>query len=334
MKKIITSIFLIVLFPALNLKAQFHSGMCYTFDVSTATLPGFPLGFTNIIFDSTMQDEGNYLVPVYNSWSFDFAGTSYGKVVVSTNGWLALVPDTTTVIPPSISPLPVNQLSNNMTGFPIIAPLWDDNKTIVVSWIPTLTNELWVRWSSKWNNSDSTYVTFASCKLDGNDGSITFYYANLPSYTPMAPHASIGVAGTVPGEFYSLNVTAGNNAYADSVNENVDIGMGGPTTMRPNNATFVFSKCLVSGVEDAATAGFRAYSTNGKVMIDWQQMNGGSGVFQLFDITGREVLRKSERVNAGKNSITMDAYKLRSGIYYLAATVNDVHVSRRIILER
>ena len=335
MKKTITFLFLIFLAPFTSLMAQFPSGMCFNFDVSSTPIPSFPIGFANIIPPTSDQDEGVFLLSNIPNWSIDFAGSTYGSVAISTNGWLALLPDTTTVIPASILPFPNNDLSNNSTGYPIVAPLWDDLSTIIMSWVvPSGSNELWVRWSSKWDNSNSasgTPITYI--KLDGNNNSISYYYSNYPAYIPTNPSASIGIAGGVTGEFYSVSATASNNAYADSVNENTDIGMGGPTTMRPYNTTFVFSQCLVSGIDEAHPIAFNAFVAGGKLRLNLLSRQDGPGSLQLFDITGKLARKESVLVSSGKSQLQMDVSGLRSGIYFLVVAVNDVRLTKRIVLE-
>lgn len=230
-------------------EAQLASGMPHLFSVSTAALPPFggvaPPPMTNIILTSpprsvSQTDEWDSLVaPI--GWSFTFAGMVYTKLVVSSNGWLALMPSSTTVIPPTIpNALPNNLLSNNTTGFPIIAPLWDDIATSAISYLVN-TNALWIRWACKWDKNNTANASpLVYAKLDGADNSITFYYGNFPAYVPTSPSATIGLAGTCIGDFYSVNCTSQNTAFIDSIVENTTIGIDTSVNFRPYNCAFIF----------------------------------------------------------------------------------------------
>src|SRR5688572_29091692 len=76
-----------------NIKAQGASGIPHLFSVTAATPPAVP----------TVPAPINFVVPAANidelttlitpaGFSFVFGGITYTKIVVSTNGWLALVP--------------------------------------------------------------------------------------------------------------------------------------------------------------------------------------------------------------------------------------------------
>ena len=169
-------VLLLILATSITAEAQLAVGIPHTFSVTAVTPPVFPAGSVNIIPAGALADESiNLNSPVAGTWNFNFAGVNYGKVAVSTNGWLALLPAAAVVIPATVTPLPANSLSTNPTGYPIIAPLWDDLSTSIISWVvPAASNTLWVRWSVKWDKTNATTSSLFYVKLDGNLNTTTF----------------------------------------------------------------------------------------------------------------------------------------------------------------
>ena len=227
---------------------QNATGMPYAFSVSTAAIPVFPGGASNVFLTppfrvANQSDEWDSLVAPAG-WNFTFANVTCNKFVLSSNGWLALIPNSVATIPASFSgnAYPNNLLSNNTTGYPIIAPLWDDMASVIISFVvPAATNTLWVRWSLKWNSTNAATGALVYVKLDGNTNTITYYYPNL-AYSPVGASASIGIAGSCPGDYYSVYSTSSNTAYVDSTNENGMIGNSGlPPEVRPLNVTYIFT---------------------------------------------------------------------------------------------
>jgi hypothetical protein len=234
--------FLLLIGNFQSAQAQLALGIPYNFSVAGAP-PAFPGGATNILVPAANVDEWDTLLAPAG-WTFNFAGLTYTKVVVSSNGWLALVPGAVGVnpLPWPANSNPNNQLSANATGFPIIAPLWDDLATALVSYVVT-GGQLWVRWTVKWQKTAGANQSLFYVKLDGNAGvnTITFYYPNI-AYTPVTPSASIGIAGICTGDYYSVFSTSGNTAYVDSASENTDIGLNAsPPNVRPVNVSYIFT---------------------------------------------------------------------------------------------
>ena len=212
---------------------------------------GLPFGFgvtptaVNIVVPVTInmltlhaaaqQDElDTLLAPGAGLMSINFGGIVYDRVVVSTNGWLALVPSSAGL--PLLNPFPpnpVNSLSTNALGYPVIAPLWDDLSTSVIqyNWTsPILT----VKWTGKWDKTNATGTNAFGVKIDGTTGLVTFFY-NTVAYVPTFPSASIGIAGVCTGDFTSVNVTSASTAVSDSVTEFAAIAT------RPNNVNYIFT---------------------------------------------------------------------------------------------
>ena len=210
---------------------------------------GLPFGFgvtptsTNIVGPVTInmltlhaaaqQDElDTLLAPA--GMSVNFGGIVYDRVAVSTNGWLALVPSSAGL--PLLNPFPpnpVNSLSTNALGYPVIAPLWDDLSTSVIQYnwtAPVLT----VKWTGKWDKTNASGTNAFGVKIDGTTGLVTFFY-NTVAYAPIFPSASIGIAGVCTGDFTSVNVTSATTAVSDSVTEFAAIAT------RPNNVNYIFT---------------------------------------------------------------------------------------------
>jgi hypothetical protein len=232
---------LVCLFFTVIAKGQLASGIPFTFSTAL-TPPAFPVaGTTNILMTAANQNEYDTLIAPAG-FNFIFCGKTYTKIVLSTNGWMALCPNSVSSIPPSIpDAMPLNSLSTNSTGFPLIAPLWDDLSSNLIS-LNFTNNALWIRWTIRWNYQSPTAASsLMYLKLDCINNSITFYYPNNTTYIPTSPSASIGIAGECPGDFYSVNTTSPTAAYIDSVIENTNIGQNGANDMRPYNCQMTFT---------------------------------------------------------------------------------------------
>ena len=237
-------IFILLLFTStVKVKGQLASGMPFSFSV-TPTVAASP-AWTSIPVPGSFIDEWDTLL-VPAAWSFVFAGVTYNKVVVSSNGWVALIPAASAAVNPLPYPansLPNNLLSNNTTGFPIIAPLWDDLSTSLVRWNVT-GNTLSINWFVKWQKGNLTANTgLIWIDLNGTLGlnTIGFHYINSAAYAPLTPSASIGIAGPCTGDFYSVSCQSALAATTDSSVENTNIGLGTPNNFRPNNVNFLFT---------------------------------------------------------------------------------------------
>src|SRR5436190_6005107 len=109
--------------------AQPGVGISFTFS-SLSSFIAYPTAAPNVnqIVPAANQDDYGYLfAPV--GMNVTFAGNTYQKIVVSTNGWVALVPNSVAAIPASLSGgnyQASNQLATYAGGYPILAPYWDD----------------------------------------------------------------------------------------------------------------------------------------------------------------------------------------------------------------
>ena len=243
MNKIFTSIIIGFLFFWANSNGQSASGIPFSFSVSTPS-PVVP-AWTNLFAPSGVADEWDTLL-VPAGWSFVFSGIAYNKVVISSNGWVALIPTSapnTNPLPYPANSLPNNNLSNNTTGFPIIAPLWDDLGTSLVRWNITGTT-LSISWSVKWQkNIVTAYTNLFWIELNGGAGvnTIGYHFTLNAAYAPLTPTASIGIAGICPGDFYSISCQSALTATIDSTVENTNIGIGTANNFRPSNVNYLFT---------------------------------------------------------------------------------------------
>jgi hypothetical protein len=264
-------VLVLLLFVTEKANAQLASGIPHTFS-AVAGVPALPGGTINLVPALATQNEWDTLVDPAAAWSFNFAGTTYDKFLISSNGWLALIPGS---VPPPVWPAfllppnPTNQLNNNTTGYPIIAPLWDDNSTSLARYA-VAGNILWVVWTSKWQSANAASLTFF-VSLDGNTNTIKFYYQNTAYTQTAGSTASIGISGVCVGDFYSVYSTAATTAYVDSVTENTNIGTNAVSpNIRPQNVTYTFTPNLNDACANAkdlgvanATCTFKTYSTGG-----------------------------------------------------------------------
>jgi hypothetical protein len=215
--------------------AQPGVGLTYTFQNAAgfAAFPVPPPAITTQLNTATPDDNG-YLLPIGGSVKFN--GQTYTQFVVSSNGWLALIPASWAGpgVPPSLSAgnfLSTNSLSTYAGGYPLIAPYWDDIATNSFRYVFN-NGALWVQWISKIDKTNTTASQLFWVRIDGTTGVINFYY-NSNAYTIFGtPSASIGIASGCAGEYYSYNTLA---TYADSTIETNNI------STRVSNATYTFT---------------------------------------------------------------------------------------------
>ncbi|MCE3260119.1 MAG: hypothetical protein K0S12_1760 [Bacteroidetes bacterium] len=143
-------------------------------------------------------------------FNFQFGCTTYTSFAVSSNGWL-------TFNNGAFSSDPTNDLPNNTTMRPGIAPLWDDlcynNNTFpppcgyaVSGTAPNRT--LTVQWRrAYWKilGGSPGGISF-QVKLMESTNRIEMLYAQETG-SLNAPSASIGLAGVATGDYYSVNTT-------------------------------------------------------------------------------------------------------------------------------
>lgn len=133
--------------------------------------------------------------------------------------------------------LPTNSLATYAAGYPIAAPLWDDLNCTAISFSIGATTT--IRWTAKWDKNNASGAGFFGVCFS-NSNNIYFFYPNVTYTTTGSPSASIGLAGTCTGDFYSMTPTAATTATIDSVTENNNINplSGG---FRPNNIMYMWN---------------------------------------------------------------------------------------------
>ncbi len=240
MKKLYTKctlLFLVIFCSTFSkLAAQPGIGISYVFTnaVGTTAYPAAAPNVNQIVPIANQNDFGYLFAPA--GMSVRFAGVTYTQIVVSTNGWVALIPTGVGAVPASLSAggyLNTNSLSTYNGGYPIIAPFWDDLATSQISYNFT-GGALWVRWTAKIDNTNATAANLFWVKIDGATGAVSMYYSNAAYVITGSPTASIGIAGVCTGDYYSYNFPAA-ATYADSTIETSNIAT------RPANATYNFT---------------------------------------------------------------------------------------------
>lgn len=215
MKKHLQFLFLFVfaIFISDESKAQFS----YTFTAvgGAYTANSAPL---TVVHGANVDD--NISAAINIGFTFNYRCTNYTQFKVSSNGWLTL----NTAVAGSNA---WNDLNNSFDR-PIIAPLWDDIATGAAGEVNyKLTGAspnriLTIEWKEmEWYYAASPWALSFQCKLYETSNNIEFIYTRNgnATFNVVSPSASIGISGTVAGEFYSLqDVTA--SPVVSTVTEN------------------------------------------------------------------------------------------------------------------
>lgn len=237
--KILLPAILLLFFSSLKTMPQLASGIPFQFFAVDSISPALTPTLINL---STRQahfrDEFDTLLTIPFAFDFEFACERYSKIILSTNGWLALAPISMTSLPPyfSNSALPNNSLSTYSGGIPLIAPLWDDDSCTAL-YYGIQANILTVKWLLKWDKTNTgTYTSLVWVVLNPNTGTIEFNYSNAAYVASQTASASIGIAGVCEGDFYSVTPDTINSlSFIDSIFENVSINT------KPINARYIFT---------------------------------------------------------------------------------------------
>ena len=225
----------LLLLNTLILLAQPGIGISYRFSTAVGTIPYPTAGAIAQVVSAGNQDDFAYLFTPAGM-NLKFGGNTYQKFVVSTNGWIALLPASQATIPAGLSGggyLNSNQLSTYNVGYPLIAPFWDNIAATAFSYNYTA-NALWVRFTVKIDNTNATPGSLFWVKIDGITGEIIYYYTNTAYAITGTPTASIGIAGICTGDYYSYNLPAA-LTYADSTIETSNI------STKPMGVTYTFT---------------------------------------------------------------------------------------------
>jgi hypothetical protein len=225
--------FTLLLIFALTSKCVFSVTYSFTGSSPSDSVNGT---FQNVIIPVWNQDNFDTLLHPF-AFNFYLDGINYTGIIVSANGWVALVNSITSYMPPYFaSGLPNNSLSTYAGGLPLFAPLWDDHSANYIS-TQFVNNKLTVRWSIKWDkNYSGNFSNLIWIIFDCTTGIVTFNYSNA-IYTPSnTVSASIGIAGLCNGQFYSVtpdNIPA-NSAVSTTAEDSL-------VTYKPYDAKYTWS---------------------------------------------------------------------------------------------
>jgi hypothetical protein len=230
----------------------------YTLVPSSSTYT--PLsGATAVSFvSSSTDDDISSAIPI--GFSFNFAGTNYSNVYVSTNGFVSF--NASAVNAPSNS-----LMSSSTTVRPLIAPLWDDmdlaSGGASYKLEGTSPNRVFtVEWNNvRWNWQATGAVVSFQAKLYESTNNVEFLYrSDATAYNAGSTGgASVGLAGvsTGSGNFISLN-NIGTAPTASMTTETNNISSK-PTT----GQSYLFRAPIASSVWSPTTGLFtnRAMTT-------------------------------------------------------------------------
>jgi hypothetical protein len=233
MRKIFTPAY-ITLLLFLLVSSYDLKGITYSFSGSSGSAA--PFITTNILIAPSRMDDFDTLIH-FSGFNFYVDGINYNGAVLSANGWIALVPSNVTSLPSYFfSGLPVNNLSAYTGGYPLFAPLWDDDSCDILQYGIT-SNVLTVKWVIKWDKTyTGNYSSLIWMTLDGNTGIVTFNYSNTSYTPPPSVSASIGITGICNGTFYS--VTPDNIPANSTVSTTAEDSL---VNWKPVNAKYVFT---------------------------------------------------------------------------------------------
>ncbi len=207
-------------------------------------------------------------------FNFNFGGTAYSQVLVSSNGFL------------SFSGSAGSEYENNLSSGasrPLVAPLWDDlsgsGGTASYLLSGTTPNRIFsVQWSNwKWNYNAAAAVISFQVKLYESDNRIEFIYSQLAG-SINSGSASIGLAGANAGDYISLN-SAGSSPTASSSTNTTTINAKPATgqlySFSPINC-FTPTNVAVSNITTStASLSWSGFSTTG---YEWKVVASGAGV--------------------------------------------------------
>jgi hypothetical protein len=188
----------------------------YDFTASAGTFTPIA-GATNL--DAVEADDAlSITIPI--GFSFNYFGSAYTQLKVSSNGVLAIDPTTT-------SSLFFNEVGGSFGEAKLIAPLWDDldgsggqASYVVTGTMPNrvLTIE-WFNW--KWRFTAASAGISFQVKLYETSNNIEFYYRAEMGVLD-SPSAAIGLVGNNSSAFYSLSNSSTSPAIDPAGNNSIN----------------------------------------------------------------------------------------------------------------
>ena len=188
----------------------------YTFNASNGSFNALPGGATTI-FGANVDDAIS--PPIAIGFPFLYGCVKYDTMQVSTNGFIYLTTTSNTIT----NSYPNNDLTN-VTNRPIIAPLWDDLLTSPsggrVAYRRTGSpgsRVLTIEWKTmRWDKNATASAVSFQVKLYEGTNKIEFVY-NVLAGNVNNGSASIGLAGPVVGDFYSVDTLALSAAVSKTI---------------------------------------------------------------------------------------------------------------------
>jgi len=255
-------------------------GMSYlNYTFQTGTVPTYTPITGTTIHGSNVDEAISSWIPI--GFTFYYNCQPYTQVKVSTNGWLTFNNLT--------SAYSTNDLDNTVGN--IIAPLWDDLKTSGTGQVRYTTtgmapNRIFtVEWyQMKWNYGATTWGISFMVNLYEGSNRIEFIYNRNGNATQYLnnPSASIGINGSVAGDFYSLNGT-GPSPTASKTTETNNLNSK-PATGQiyrwiPNNCSGTPSTPTISASNTSLTCPKQA------VTLSATNLAGGCGITYTWQIS-------------------------------------------------
>jgi|GEM_PF-2206475 len=272
-----------------------------TVNAQSYTLTSTSGVFTPLTVSTTISEIGsadNISNPIPIGFTFNYYGTAYTQLKVSTDGFI------------TFNPVGFGDHSNNISGgpsflpiFQAIAPLWDDLSgflgTASYNLSGTAPNRvLTIEWLN-WNWESSTPTISFQVKLYETSNSIEFIYRQESgSVASFSNGASIGLIGNVRGQFYSLS-------NSSATPELDPVGVDNILTKPANGQHYMFDVSPAAVVPTSqATAVTFSNVTGLSATLSWANGNG----------TYRYVFVK-------RTTSTSETVALTDGTFYPSSTV-------------
>jgi hypothetical protein len=186
------------------------------------------------IHGSAVDDAG---ASITLPFSFNYCGTAYAYLTVSSNGYAYLANSITTT----------STMSNSLNSSSyqnVLAPFWDDLKTGTsgnVVWTTTGTSPnrvITIQWSNlQWYYSNTTNFVNFQLKLYETTNAIEFIYGSMGAYPGTSASVSIGINDYIGSSTHFQSITpTSSDARASTFTEknsiNTTIGLSSGTTFR------------------------------------------------------------------------------------------------------
>lgn len=238
----------------------------YTFTPTTGTF-SYLSTYTQPSLSAGDWDDG-YTNSLPIGFTFNYGGTNYTTVSVSTNGWM--------VLGSTISGSANGNALNGGGTRPLVAPLWDDISGSCCGWFRYATsgsspNRIFtMEWYAfQWNyNATSSVISFQT-KLYETTNVIDFIYKQEGTAVNTGS-ASIGIAGSSGTDFWSLNGT-GASPTANYSSETTTL-----STKPATNQIYRWSPCSTPTTQ-ASTLTFSGVGCAG-MTANWTNGNGAKRI--------------------------------------------------------